>query len=343
MARSIVRSTAVVAFVVMATLSLGAQGNPNQPSIDSAVVSADQTIVFVRGANFGKNPSVTLNGLALAGVQVDSLGRQLFASMPSLQPGTYKLQVINKNFLADLDLTITAAEPAGYSGSQGPAGPAGPAGPTGPEGPAGGQGPVGPAGPAGAQGAEGPQGPVGPAGATGAQGLPGPQGPIGPAGAPGAQGLPGPQGSIGPAGATGAQGLAGPQGPGGPQGPVGPPGGIGPQGEQGPAGPMGPAGPAGTGPFFIAGWVRADATIRTGSGFTVVRLSAGTYRITIPATPLGRFLVTTVSPVWPSAIARVASYDKSGLDASHAIVIEIHDLTGAFLNSDFNFIVMERS
>jgi hypothetical protein len=53
--------------------------------------------------------------------------------------------------------------------------------------------------------------------------------------------------------------------------------------------------------------------------------------------------VTTVSPVWPSAIARVASYDKSGLDASHAIVIEIHDLTGAFLNSDFNFIVMERS
>jgi hypothetical protein len=325
MARSIVKSAAVVAFVVMATLSLGAQGNPHQPSIDSALVSADQTIVFVRGTNFGKNPTVTLNGQALTGVQVDSTGQQLFASMPSLQPGTYKLQVINKNWLADLDVTIIGAEPAGYSGSQGPAGPAGPTGPEGPQGP------------------QGPQGPAGPEGAAGAAGPAGPQGPVGPAGATGAQGLPGPQGPIGPAGATGAQGLAGPQGPGGPQGPVGPPGGIGPQGEQGPAGPMGPVGPAGTGPFFIAGWVRADASIRTGNGFTVVRLSAGTYRITIPPTPLGRFLVTTVSPVLPSAIARVVSYDKSGLDASHAIVIEIHDLTGAFLNSDFNFIVMERS
>jgi hypothetical protein len=106
---------------------------------------------------------------------------------------------------------------------------------------------------------------------------------------------------------------------------------------------MGPAGPAGTGPFFIAAWVRADASIRHGGGFTVVRLSAGTYRITIPPTPFGRFLVTTVSPVSANAIARVVSYDKSGLDASHAIVIEIRDLAGAFLNSDFNFIVMERS
>jgi hypothetical protein len=340
MDRSIIKSTVVVAFVVMATLSLGAQGNPNQPSIDSAVVSADQTIVFVRGTNFGKKPTVTLNGQALTGVQVDSTGQQLFASMPSLERGTYKLQVINKNFLADLDVTITGAEPAGYSGSQGPAGPAGP---TGPEGPAGSQGAAGPQGPAGPTGPEGPQGPAGAQGAAGPQGAVGPQGPIGLPGAPGAQGLPGPQGPVGPAGATGAQGLPGSQGSAGPQGPVGPPGGIGPQGEQGPIGPMGPAGPAGTGPFFVAGWVRADATIRTGSGFTVVRLSAGTYRITIPATPLGRFLVTTVSPVWPSAIARVASYDKSGLDSSHAIVIEIHDLTGAFLNSDFNFIVMERS
>jgi hypothetical protein len=340
MARSIVRSTAVVAFVVMATLSLGAQGNPNQPSIDSAVVSADQTIVFVRGTNFGRNPSVTLNGLALAGVQVDSLGHQLFASMPSLQPGTYKLQVINKNWLADLDLTITGAEPAGYTGSQGPAGPAGP---TGPEGPAGPQGAAGPQGPAGPTGPEGPQGLAGAQGAAGPQGAVGPQGPIGIPGAPGAQGLPGPQGPVGPAGATGAQGLPGSQGPAGPQGPVGAPGGIGPQGEQGPIGPMGPAGPAGTGPFFAAGWVRADASVRFGGGYTIVRLSPGTYRITIPPTPLGRFLVTTVSPVLANAVARVVSYDKSGLDSSHAIVIEIHDLTGAFLNSDFNFIVMERS
>jgi hypothetical protein len=89
--------------------------------------------------------------------------------------------------------------------------------------------------------------------------------------------------------------------------------------------------------------VRADATVKYGSGYGVVRLTTGTYRITIPPTPLGRFLVTTVSPVSVNAIARVVSYDKSGTDASHAIVIEIRDLTGVVLNSEFNFIVMERS
>src|SRR5262245_13387322 len=97
---SLAKGAAIAAFVFAATLSLGAQGNPNQPAIDSAVVSADQTILFVKGVNFGKSPSVTLNGLVLTGVQVDALGHQLFASMPSLAPGTYKLQVINKNFLA---------------------------------------------------------------------------------------------------------------------------------------------------------------------------------------------------------------------------------------------------
>jgi hypothetical protein len=325
MDRRIIRGAAVVAFIVATTLSLGAQGNPNQPAIDSALVSADQTIVFVRGVNFGKNPTVMLNGLYLTGVQVDSTGQQLIASLPSLQAGTYKLQVTNKNFQAYLDLAVGAA---GAAGREGPAGPKGPEGPSGPEGPAGPQGPAGAQGPkgeTGSQGAAGSQGPAGP------QGPGGPQGPIGPSGAPGAQGVPG------------SQGPAGPQGPGGPQGPVGPPGGIGPQGEQGPIGPMGPAGPAGTGPFFVAGWVRADASIRTGTGFTVVRMGAGTYRITIPATPLGRFLVTTISPVSANAIARVVSYDKSGLDSSHAIVIEIHDLTGAFFSSEFNFIIMERS
>ena len=108
-------------------------------------------------------------------------------------------------------------------------------------------------------------------------------------------------------------------------------------------GPTGPAGPAGTGPLSFAGWVRADAGIRHGGGFAVVRITTGTYRITIPPTALGRFLVTVATPVAANAIARIASYDKSGLDLSHAIVIEIHDLTGALLNSDFNFVVMERS
>jgi hypothetical protein len=275
MVRSIVKATVAAAIIALATLSVQAQGNPHQPAIDSAVVSADQTILFVQGSNFGKSPSVTLNGLALTGVQVDATGRQLMASMPSLPNGTYKLQVTNRNWQAELDVTV------GYGHEE--AGVAGPPGATGPQGPA---GPAGPAGP---------------------------------------------------------QGPGGPQGPAGPQGPVGPPGGIGPQGEPGPVGPMGPAGPAGTGPFYIAGWVRADATIRHGSGFTVVRIATGSYRIAIPATTSGRFLVTVATPTAFNAVARIVSYDKSGLDASHAIVIEIRDLAGASLNSEFNFITMERS
>src|SRR5262245_47195632 len=142
MDRSIVRSAAIVAFVLLATLSLGAQGNPHQPAIDSAIISADQTVLFVKGVNFGKNPTVIFNGLTLTGVQVDATGQQLFASMPSLPPGTYKLQVINKTWLADLDVTIGTAPTVSSSASSA----TGPAGPTGPEGPA---GPVGPAGPIG--------------------------------------------------------------------------------------------------------------------------------------------------------------------------------------------------
>jgi len=107
---------------------------------------------------------------------------------------------------------------------------------------------------------------------------------------------------------------------------------------------MGPAGPAGTGPVYSAGWVRFDATVRFGTGFTVVRLGgAGGYQITIPATATGRFLATVVTPNAINATARVVSYNKSALDGSHTITIEIRDATGALLDSDFTFIAMDRS
>ena len=53
--------------------------------------------------------------------------------------------------------------------------------------------------------------------------------------------------------------------------------------------------------------------------------------------------MTVATAVAANAIARIVSYDKSGLDLSHAIVIEIRDLTWAVLDSEFNFIVLERS
>src|SRR5215471_1218938 len=69
------------------------QGNPNQPVIDAAAISGDRTILFVRGSNLGPNPLVTLDGLTLGGVQVDAIGQQLIAQMPTVTSGTYRLRV----------------------------------------------------------------------------------------------------------------------------------------------------------------------------------------------------------------------------------------------------------
>ena len=105
---------------------------------------------------------------------------------------------------------------------------------------------------------------------------------------------------------------------------------------------MGPAGPS---PVYRAGWVRGNATIRFGTGFTVVRSPGvtGQYRITIPATPTGKFIAAVVSPNAPDAIARVVAYTKNALDASHAIDIEIHNSLGVLVDSDFTFIAMDGS
>lgn len=163
-------------------------------------------------------------------------------------------------------------------------------------------------------------------------------GPVGPMGAVG------PMGPAGPKGADGAAGAAGPQGPQGLDGAQGPQGLEGPQGPQGPQGPAGATGPAGAMPVYFAGWVRYDATIRFGTGFTVVRLTpAGTYRITIPATVSGRFLTPVVTPSYLGVIGRVLAYTKSALDGSHTIDIEIRNLAGTLVDSDFSFLALDRS
>jgi hypothetical protein len=98
-------------------------------------------------------------------------------------------------------------------------------------------------------------------------------------------------------------------------------------------------------PVYFAGWVRGDASTRFGTGFSVTRLGpTGSYRITIAPTATGRFLTTLVTPSAANAIARVAMFSRNVLDGSSTIDIEIHDATsGAFVDSDFNFLAVDRS
>ncbi len=143
MTRTTFKALAVAGCLLTMGTVANAQGNsPKLLVINAATVSADGSTLFVDGANLGKAPVVTLGGIALGGVQVDSTGHQLVASMPALTPGTYHLVVENRHFpfVADLDLTVGAT---------------GPMGPTGPAGPQGDMGPQGPAGPAGEPGSGG--------------------------------------------------------------------------------------------------------------------------------------------------------------------------------------------
>jgi hypothetical protein len=249
--RSLTRTTAAVVLIILAATGLAwAQGNGNaygtkKPEITAAVVSVDETVLFLQGSNLGAHPSITLGDVQLGGVAVDASGKQLSANLPELTPGTYLLTLTTGPWLVQFAVAVD-----GYQ--TGPAGPQGPAGPV---------------------------------------------------------GVPGPAGPAGPAGATG------------------------------------PAGPAGPMPFYLAAWVRANASVRFGAGFTVARLLVtGSYRITVPRTPTGKFLATVVTPMSANAIARVVQFSRNALDGTSIIDIEIHDATtGAYVDSDFNFISLDQS
>ena len=143
---------------------------PPQLEITAASVSADQTTLFVAGDNLG-SPRVTVGGIELSPVTVDTTGTMLSAPLPALPPGSYALAVWrgpSKTQSAFFVVTIGAQGPQGATGATGP------------------QGEMGPMGP---QGETGPAGPQGIPGATGPQGLPGPAGPTGPAGPAGSAGV----------------------------------------------------------------------------------------------------------------------------------------------------------
>lgn len=163
-------------------------GDDDNTVILSATVSADQSTLFVTGANLGSRPLVILGNFVLGGVQVSATGRQLTALMPALSPGTYRLMILRGSgsdrsgtFVLTLGTTGPKGE-TGATGADGPIGPKGDPGDTGPQGAKGDpgpQGPTGPPGPAGPQGPAGPTGSIGVAGARGAPGLPGAPGPPG--------------------------------------------------------------------------------------------------------------------------------------------------------------------
>jgi hypothetical protein len=93
-----------------------------------------------------------------------------------------------------------------------------------------------------------------------------------------------------------------------------------------------------------AGWVRANATIRFGSGFTVTRTANnGSYRITIPPTASAKPIILTATSGLAAAHAVVVAYTLNP-DGSHSIDIETHRAnTGAFMDADFTFIAVEES
>jgi hypothetical protein len=144
---TLVRSFAVAVLLTIAAAPLAAQKVP--PVVTSANLSADNTTLTIKGTGFTPSPIVTLGGVVLGSVVVNSIGTHLTAGMPPLTPGTYQLIVqVGNNKSAAFEMTIGAQGPQGPAGPQGAPGSAGPAGPVGPMGPAGSAGPAGPAGPA---------------------------------------------------------------------------------------------------------------------------------------------------------------------------------------------------
>jgi hypothetical protein len=98
-------------------------------------------------------------------------------------------------------------------------------------------------------------------------------------------------------------------------------------------------------PTYYAGWVRGNATVWFGLGFTVARQGlVGSYRITLPPNPTNRFFATVVTPVAANRIARVVQFQRNAADGTSLIDVEIRDLTtGQPVDCDFNFMALERS
>ena len=144
------RLLAIASLVTIVTVVPGSLiANPRrEPVITATSVSADHTTVFIDGANFGRSPRVSVDGQLLTHVTVDASGTHIVATLPTLAPATYLVEVISRDRLFWFDDNDHSAAFALVLGE--PQAPTqGPAGPPGPPGPAGIVGPTGPAGPPG--------------------------------------------------------------------------------------------------------------------------------------------------------------------------------------------------
>ena len=188
----------LVCLIAIGLLSSQLSAQKQTPVIIAATISVDGTTLFIQGMGFGALPTVTLGGVILDGVSVNSIGTQITAFMPVLPDGTFQLTVQSGNTKSiAFEMTLGVRGPEGPQGPQGPPGPAGVNGVDGLPGPPGATGATGPVGPQGPTGAQGPAGPTGPQGVQGPAGPQGPQGPLGPTGATGAEGPQGPAGATG--------------------------------------------------------------------------------------------------------------------------------------------------
>jgi len=100
---------------------------------------------------------------------------------------------------------------------------------------------------------------------------------------------------------------------------------------------MGPAGPM---PAHFSGWITRAAAIRFGSNFTVTHLTVGSYRISIAPTPSGHALIPVATPATAMLFPRIVAYTLNA-DGSHTIDIEIRNVAGTLIDSDFTFVAME--
>ncbi len=190
-------ATTIAASVTVSVVR--ADGHGQATAIVDASVSADQSMLLVRGTGFGSAPAVYLDGMLLGGIAVNASGTQVTAIMPALQPGSYLLMVQRNRMRRDDDddgarvasfvLAVGAVGPNGEKGDKGDKGDQGDKGDKGD------QGIQGVKGDQGLQGIQGVKGDKGDQGIQGIQGIPG---------VPGAPGQPGAKGDKGDPGAPGA-------------------------------------------------------------------------------------------------------------------------------------------
>ena len=156
----------------------------SRPKIQSATVDYAKQVILINGHKFKAHPRVILDDQSLT--VIESTEKFIEAKLPSIEPGTYRLAVMNARsryypvWAKDtLDLTISIPEPMSAKGSliepgpQGSRGEKGLAGDRGPQGEPGLPGARGPQGQPGEKGSQGTQGPVGSKGESGLPGEPG--------------------------------------------------------------------------------------------------------------------------------------------------------------------------